>query len=200
MKIALGLKAHSGWAGMVAVGMDSGALCVVDRRRIELVDDPDQPWVRQPYHAAEGLEPPRARAVVERGIADARRLAVDELRAAVARAREADHDVAACAVLVGEPMPAWSVEEFLAVHFRMHKAEGVLYKDALVTAVGTCGLRLVEVSEKQLANHGKKALGTSAGALTKEISDLGKTVGAPWGKDQKDATLAAVIALRGKTA
>jgi hypothetical protein len=31
------------------------------------------------------------------------------------------------------------------------------------------------------------------------IASLGKSVGPPWGKDQKDAALAALIALRGRT-
>ena len=47
------------------------------------------------------------------------------MRAAVKRERERENEVAACAVLVGQSMPDWSVEEILAVHFRMHKAEGV---------------------------------------------------------------------------
>jgi hypothetical protein len=28
-------------------------------------------------------------------------------------------------------MPDWSIDEILAVHFRMHKTEGVLFRDAL---------------------------------------------------------------------
>jgi hypothetical protein len=31
--------------------------------------------------------------------------------------------------------------------------------------------------------------------LVKEIATIGKEAGAPWGKDQKDAALAAMIAL-----
>ena len=41
---------------------------------------------------------------------------------------------------MANPMPDWSVEEILAVHFRMHKAEGVLFRDALVEAANACGL------------------------------------------------------------
>jgi len=111
-RIALGLNAHSGWAALV------------DRRRIELIDEADAYWAKQPYHAAEGLESDDARELVKRGSASARRLAVRELREGVKRAKRDQHEIASCAVLMNDPMPGWSVAEILAVHFRMHKAEG----------------------------------------------------------------------------
>jgi hypothetical protein len=195
MKVTFGLKAHSGWAALVVVGERDGDLAVVDRRRIELVKDE---WARQPYHAAEDLKPDAARDLVKRGVEAARRIAVREVRAAVKRERERENEVTACAVLVVDPMPDWSVEEILAVHFRMHKAEGVLFRDALVRAAKECGMRLVEIPEKTLTPHAESALRTPASSLAKEIARLGKAAGPPWGKDQKDAALAALVALRGR--
>jgi hypothetical protein len=195
MTVAFGLKAHSGWAALVVLGKDGGELQVVDRRRIELVEREEVSWAKQPYHAAEHLSAADARVLVERGVASARRIAVREIRMAVTRAIEAGHDVAACAVLAGDPMPDWAVDEILAVHVRMHKAEGVLFRDALARAAGTCTLKVVEVPEKQLDQHAERALDISLNSARKTIASLGKSVGAPWGKDQKDATLAAMIAL-----
>jgi len=194
MKVAFGMKAHSGWAALVVLGERGGDFVVVDRRRIELVDDE---WARQPYHAAEDLKPDAARDVVKRGVESASRIAVREMRAAVKRERKRENEVAACAVLVAGPMPDWSVEEILAVHFRMHKAEGVLFRDALVRSAKVCGLKLVEIPEKMLTPHAERALGTPASSLAKEIARLGKVAGPPWGKDQKDAALAALVALQG---
>ena len=198
MRIALGLKAHSGWAALVVLGTRDGELHVMDRRRLELAEETDAQWAKQPYHAAEGLRSDEARKVVQRGVAAARRLAVREMRAAVKRARDAKHEIVACAVLVAEPMPHWSVEEILAVHFRMHQAEGVLFRDALARAADACGLRLVAIPEKLLTEQAELALATSASALMKRIATLGKSAGPPWGKDQKDAALAAMIALQGR--
>ncbi len=195
MTIALGLKAHSGWAALVALGTGEGELRVVDRRRIELVEEADALWAKQPYHAAERLKPDEAREVVKRGVEAARRLALREIQAAVRRAREAEHEIVACAVLVGEPMPDWSVDEILAVHFRMHKAEGVLFRDALIRAVDACGFKPIAIPEKLLTEHAERVLSTPMSALMKRIATLGKPVGSPWGKDQKDAALAAMIAL-----
>ena len=198
MKVAFGMKAHSGWAALVVLGTRNGELQVVDRCRMELVDKDDASWAKQPYHAAEHLHAADARDLVRRGLATARRIAVREMRAAVKRAREAGHEVAACAVLVVDPMPDWTVDEILAVHFRMHKAEGVLFRDALARAATACALRLLPVPEKQLDEHAERALSTSLNNFRKTIASLGKSVGPPWGKDQKDAALAAMIALQGQ--
>ena len=193
MKVAFGLKAHSGWAALVTVGTRDGDLVVVDRRRIELVE---HAWEKQPYHAAAGMNPSGARAVVTRGVEAAHRIALQEMLASVNRERERGNEVTACAVLVGNPMPAWSIAEILAVHFRMHKAEGVLFREALVSAARTCGLRQVPIPEKQLTAHAERQLGAPMSRLVKTLATLGKSVGSPWGKDQKDAALAAVVALR----
>ncbi len=198
MKVAFGLKAHSGWAALVVLGTQGGDAQVVDRRRIELVDE-DTVWAKHLYHAAEGLSPDDARVLVERGLQAARRVAVREMRAAVERAREEGHEITACAVLVAEPMPDWSVDEIRSVHFRMHKAEGVLFRDVLVRAAETCRLRLVAIPEKLLAEQAAQALAAPMGDLSKKIATLGKSVGAPWGKDQKEAALAAMVALQGRT-
>jgi hypothetical protein len=196
VNVAFGLKAHSGWAVLVVVGMRGGELDVIDRRRIELVEQANVHRARQPYHAAEDLEPDEAKAVVNRGVEAARRSAVREMESAVRRARDLGHDVLACAVLVPEPMPAWSVEEILAVHVRMHKAEGVLFPDALLRAAGTCGLSVLAVPEKRLSQYAEESLAARLGRITQRIDTLGKSVGPPWGKDQKTAALAAVIALQ----
>jgi len=158
------------------------------RRRLELIDPADAHWSKQPYHAAEGLDPDEARDVVARGIAAARQIAARELRAAVEELQNEGRKVAACAVLLGAPMPDWSVEEILAVHFRMHKAEGELFRNALVRAAEACRIRFVGIPENALATR-------ADAELHERIAALGKSVGPPWGKDQKEAALAAWLAL-----
>ena len=178
MKVALGFKAHSGWAALVVVGGTARVAEVIDRRRVELVE---AEWAKAPYHAAEGMTPGKAEGLVRRATDMAQRVAVQEMKAAIERSRGAGHQVAGCAVLVPNPMPAWSTEQIRAVHFRMHKAEGVLFPDALVRAAAACGLTPVAVPEKQLDESMLKA--------------LKRPIGPPWGKDQKTAALAALVAL-----
>ena len=198
MKVAFGFRAHSGWAAFVALGGAGGRLEVVDRRRLELVPEEEADWAMQPYHAAEGLAPSDAREMIKRGFDLARRNALREMRAAVSRAREAGHEVAACAVLMGEPMPAWSVDEILAVHFRMHKAEGVLFRDVLVRAAAGCDLEVVAIPERFLEEHAARVLAAPANAMQNKLAALGRSAGPPWGRDQKDAALAAMVALHEK--
>jgi hypothetical protein len=93
-------------------------------------------------------------------------------------------------------MPPWSVAEVLEVHFRMHQAEGVLFRDALVAAAEDCALALVAVPEKSLPEEAEKILAAPRERLAKQLASLGRAIGPPWGKDQKDAALAAMIALR----
>jgi hypothetical protein len=185
MKVAFGLKAHSGWAALVGVGERDGDVTMTDRRRIDLVEEV---WQKQPYHAAEHLPADAARDTVTRGIDAAKKGAVRELRAAIARASEQQYDVSVCGVLVGNPMPDWSIDEILSVHFRMHKAEGALFRDVLLYAAEACGLRPVAVPEKQSDDDG----------LTRTIAALGRSAGPPWGKDQKDAARAALVALKNR--
>lgn len=193
MKLGFGLKAHSGWAALVAIGENDGSLVLATRRRIELIDEP---WAKQPYHFAENMEAAAARDVVRRGIASARKIAVRELRAEIRRERGQGHEVVACAVLVGEPMPEWSVAEILSVHIRMHKAEGVLFRDALVRGAQTCGLRTLAIPEKTLAQYAVNALGSTPAGIAGKLVTLGKLAGPPWGTDQKDAALAAMLVLQ----
>ena len=183
MNVALGFKAHSGWAALVGVGRDGRALALVERCRIELCD---AAWAKAPCHAAEEREPRAADALVKRGIDDARRVSSREVAAAVDRARAARHDVVACAVLMPAPMPAWSTAEILAVHFRMHKAEGVLFPEALCEAIRACGVRVVALPEKTLDTR----------AVSPAVAALGASAGPPWGKDQKLAATAAILGLR----
>jgi hypothetical protein len=195
MRVAFGLKAHSGWAALVAVGVCDSEFHIVDRRRIDLIEDQDMYWAKQPYHAAGGLQEDAARAIITRGIEVAYDSAVRAIRVALSHSRELGHEIIACAVLVADPMPDWSTAEILAVHFRMHKAEGVLFPDVLVRGARACGLNVIAIPEKQLSEYAERSLAGPLSSLMNKIEMLGKSVGAPWGKDQKSAALAAMIGL-----
>jgi hypothetical protein len=186
MNLALGWKAHSGWAALIAAGLQKGRLVVVERCRVGLIDEP---WQKQPYHAAESLEIRQARALIAQGIAAVQQTAWREMTAAIARESASGHRVVSCAVLVGKPMPDWSVDDILAVHIRMHKAEGVLFQRALIEAARRCGLPLCEVNASSLEQLG------AGSEMPQQLQRIGKELGPPWGMDQKDAARGAYIAL-----
>lgn len=196
MEVAFGWKAHSGWAALVVIGNTDGELRVVDRRRVELVEEQNRAWAGAPFHAADELPPEAARTLIERAYVEARLCAARRMRAAVDHVTQSGQEVVACAVLTPPPMPDWSIEEIRAVHFRMHKAEGMIFPHALASAAGTCALRLLHIAEKKLAEEGASALSMPPSAAAKTVALLGKALGPPWGADQKNAALAAIVALR----
>jgi hypothetical protein len=134
--------------------------------------------------------------MVKRGVEASRRIAIQEMQAIVARSRELQHEIVACAVLEPDPMPDWSTADILSVHFRMHKAEGVLFPESVARAAEACALKLVLVREKRLWQDAEQELALAHGALVNRIAAIGKVVGPPWGRDQKNAALAAMIVLR----
>lgn len=197
--MAFGLKAHSGWAALVALSEDPRvrSLTLVDRRRLELMDPGDAAWAKQPYHAAEGLDPEDAEEVVRRAVASAHAHAGRALECALAERREGGDEVVGCAVLLGAGMPGWSLAEILAVHLRMHQAEGELFRDALVAAATRAGLGVMGIREKELEVRAGEALRLPPQERGARLAEVGRRAGAPWGRDQKQAALAAWIALRG---
>jgi hypothetical protein len=196
--VALGFRPHSGWTALVAVAASGRSLEVVDRRRLELVP-PDEPWAKAPYHAAEGLDPGEADDVVRRGIASARSTAKKNVTALVRELRARGHEIGACGLPLGTGMPDWSTAQILAVHMRMHKAEGELFRDVLARAGNACGLQVIGIPERELEARAAKTLRATPAELGKRLAEVGKAVGPPWAKDQKDAALAAWVALAQKT-
>jgi hypothetical protein len=195
-RVAFGLRAHSGWAALVALAEADGALAVVERCRLELVP-PDAPWAKAPYHAAEELPLPEAEDLVRRAISAAHAEAGGALERAVAERSRAGDRVVGCGVLLGSGMPDWSVAEIRAVHMRMHKAEGELFRDALVRGAERAGLEVTGIREKELEVRAGKALRLAAEARQGRLAEAGRRAGPPWGRDQKEAALVAWIALRG---
>jgi hypothetical protein len=190
MRVALGLKARTGRALLVAVG-GAAELQVLERSQLPLLPEGD--WA--PYHAAEGLPAAAAHERVKRSIAAAHRLAAEGIGGAAERLVSAGHAVCGCGVLVGAGMPPWSTEEILAVHVRMHQAEGELFREVLLAGARAHGLEVVTLREKSALDDAATMLGLARPQLEARLAALGKTVGPPWGKDQKEAAAAAIVAL-----
>jgi hypothetical protein len=194
MRVSLGLKARTGRAILVAIGASQRAH-VLERTELKLLPEGDF----APYHAAEGLPSAAAQKSVARSVAAAHRLAEEGIRKAIEALADAGHEICGCGVLVGGGMPPWNTDEILAVHVRMHQAEGELFREVLVVGACACGLSPTTLHEKAAMEEAASMLGVSSTELQARLVALGKTVGAPWGKDQKEAAVAALVALRAKT-
>jgi len=184
----LGLRAHSGWAALVAVGGASASPHVLDRRRIEMADDPE---AKQPYHAAEELSLPKATGLLERFAREAGRRAVKDLGAALDELRADGYDVMGAIVLTaaGRPLPA--LEQVLASHALIHTADGEHFRDALAAASAGHRLRVTRIREKELLARAEAALRRPARELQSSVTAWGKALGPPWTQDQKLSALGA---------
>ena len=78
-RAAIGIRAHSGWAAVVAVAGDLGEVRIMDRHRIVVVDS-DGPRGKQPYHFAENLPLSEAQSHLDRCKETAIRLATAGLQ------------------------------------------------------------------------------------------------------------------------
>ena len=183
MRTALGFRAHSGWAALVAVAGTIDVPRVLERRWI-VIADPEMPGSKQPYHAAAGLSLPQAEALVRRAVGSSRALALEVMSATVKELRSRGHEVAGCGVLLGSGKALPGLEKVLASHALIHTAEGAMFRDVLVWAARECRLPVTGVREKDL----------NGSSLTR-IGSLGKLIGPPWTQDQKYAAVAVLMTL-----
>jgi hypothetical protein len=183
MRTALGFRAHSGWAALIAIAGTIDAPRVLDRRRI-IIADPEIPGSKQPYHAAAALPFPDAEALLRRAVASSRALAAEAISATVEALQARGHEVAACAVLTGSGKALPALDRVLASHALIHTAEGEMFREALRWAANECRLPVTALREKDL----------SASSLER-IGSLGRLIGPPWTQDQKHPAVAALTAL-----
>ncbi len=196
-KAAIGLRAHSGWAALVAVTGPIDAPEVIGRRRIEIAD-PTIRGSKQPFHAAEPLEFPEAKAHIECCRQSTGKLAREALEAAIQALRDRGAKVVGCGILLASGRELPGLEAILKSHALIHTAEGEFFRQALMEAAKHCELPVCGIKEKQLYEQVAAKLGTTASKMQVRIQNLGKSLGPPWTQDQKYATAAAIMALQEK--
>ena len=189
---AIGFKPRTGRAVVVALAGPASAPQVLLRAEVPLLPAGEF----APYHAAQELPSAAAQDHIGASIARARRLATQELDDAMQRCGAAGHPVRGCAVLVGRGMPGWTTAEILAVHVRMHQAEGELFRQVLLDAARERGVALTTLPDKGALDAAAQRLGLPRAGLDAQLARLGRQAGAPWGQHQKEAAAAALVVLR----
>jgi hypothetical protein len=194
-KAAVGFRVHSGWAAMVAVGLEQGVPSVLARERVHLVEKFTYAF-RQPYHTAEKLGVEEGREFISGVGGEARRLAQDAIRRLQGEMPEQGYELVLCGLLraSGRPLPA--LGKVLASHALIHTADGELFREAILHASARCGLREFTIKEKELLDVAGRTFRVKPADLLQRVTDLGRPLGAPWSQDEKFATLAAWLALR----
>ena len=191
---AVGFRAHSGWAAMVAVCVEKGSPKVLARERVQLVETFTYQF-RQPYHTAEKMQLEEARRFVKRMEAESERLAHTAIQGLQSGMQQQGIQLTRCSLLLasGRTLPAF--EKILASHALIHTADGELFREAISRASERCGLKTARIKERELLDCARQALRAQPAAVLRRVTDLGKPLGSPWSQDEKFATLAAWLAM-----
>jgi hypothetical protein len=181
----IGVSDHGGWAVLVTVAGDGTLL---DRRRVELVDD-DLPKI--PHHS-EGQRLPidEAVALVERVRVSAERHSklVLEAVATMLPGRIAGVALRQCPTL--PPTIAERITDYRA----QNVADWVMYRRALAAAAEECGWAVHWFDPKKVFAAASEALGIED--IEAHFLELRKSIGPPWSMDHKFAMSAAIVAAR----
>jgi hypothetical protein len=170
----IGVSDHGGWAVLVTVARDGTLL---DRRRVELVDD-DLPALPQ-HHEGQLLALDEAVALVERVRVSAERhaaIALDDVASAV-------RPILGIALRACPVLPP-TVAERLKDYRARNVADWVMYRNAIGSAAAARGWPVHWFDAK-------RALREGGGRL-----DLRRAVGPPWNQDHRLAMAGAIVAAK----
>jgi len=163
---------------MIAVAGETPVL----RRRIEMVRAAGF-RANQPYHAAAEMPPDQAEPFLRRIEAAAVEMAVAQIADAVNALAARGYQAGPAAVLLGSGRPLPELAKILAAHPLIHTAEGVFFREVLISACRKCGLDCRGIKEQDVPPD-----------LLARVSGLGKALGPPWTQDEKLSTAAAILA------
>jgi hypothetical protein len=193
-RAALGFQMHSGWGVLVAVSGTPQAIKILDRRRI-VTADPEMPGAVQPYHYAMNLKLPESEKHIANCAVASTRLAVAVINGLVAELNARHYRVVGSAVLLASGRSLPPLEKILAAHPLIHTAEGEFFRHTVIQACEDLQIPVTAIRQRDLDERAKAAFGKLASEVQGSIEGLGKTIGPPWTKDHKTATLAAALLL-----
>jgi len=193
-RAALGFRAHSGWAAVVAIAGSQRTPEVIYRGRVDLVDR-EIKGSGQPYHIARKLDLSRAEKFIREAINATQKMARSGLTKIIGELSANGHTAVACGIVLASGRPLPPLEATLRSHAMVHTAEGEMFRAAIAYAGEKCGLRVSGVRERDALEHSSVALHIPASKLKHRLNEMGKSVGSPWTSDEKNATLVAWLAL-----
>jgi hypothetical protein len=186
---ALGFSVHTGWAMAVAASGPMPVPKLLHRARIDLGLSPESSEV---FHVAAEMAPAEAKRHVERCTKMAAQKARAELQTLATALTASPRAVG---VVVSKGALPSSLDAVLRSHLMIHGAEGALYRTAILDAARELRLKVRSIPANELAESAAAVLKLAPSRLPQWLTDFGRTVGRPWGRDEKDAFLAACLAL-----
>jgi hypothetical protein len=188
---SIGIEDHYAWANLVSVTTSGPIEILLDRRRVELLDEQ---LTASPYHHETLLMP----------LSEAEKLVRDVRTSANNRAK------LALASLIGELAPAKcrgiairvpplpelpaTVAEVHASTWITNRADGMIYHQALTQAAAQLNLKVFYFEKDNVFELAAQARGKTASNIERQLKALGTTFGPPWRKGQVVACAGAIFA------
>jgi hypothetical protein len=191
---AIGVSVHSGWGAVVAIAGRQGVEEILLRRRLVIIDS-KVAGAAQPYHYVQAKEIHAAETHLNRCAAESQRLAVEALTRLASELGDLGFVLVASALLLSSGRSLPDLAGILASHPLIHTAEGEFFRQAFRGAFEELKIPVTGIRGRDLDDSAAKAFGKSASAIQKRIDGMGRSLGAPWTRDEKTASLAAAIVL-----
>jgi len=189
-RAAVGFRVKSGWAAAVLIVEAEPLPAVADVRAVQLAD-PAERDSTAPWHAALDLPKSTGAQTVARLVKVVERYSEASLRDLLAEYGE-ERRLSVAGIVAGSLVDPRTIAND---HIRAHAEEGRLFRTVIVEALRAHGLEPLLVVEKQLHAEATRKLGRSVESLKKDLAALGRGAGGRWRADEKNAALAAWMAL-----
>jgi hypothetical protein len=196
-RAAIGFRMHSGWGALVAVSHDAGAVEILERRRIAVIE-PKIAGTKQPYHFSERLEFAEAEKFLSKCFAASAQFAMAAIRDCIESLRERKYAVAGAAVVLAAGRTLPHLAKILTSHALIHTAEGGFFREAVWKACQSLDLPVAGFRERDLNEATAVGFGKAAPKILRQVAAAGRSIGPPWTTDQKTAAIAALLVLSNK--
>jgi hypothetical protein len=191
---SLGIQMHSGWGVLVVVSGDAGTVEIIRRRRI-VITEAEMPGANQPYHYAAKLALAEAESYLTNCATASERLAVAAVGEVMQESNRRRYQIVGAAILWGAGRKLPPLAKILSAHPLIHTAEGEFFRNAVRRACERLKIAVATIRQRDLDEQAQAVFGSDARGLQRRIETVGSTIGPPWTKDHKTATLAALINL-----
>jgi len=188
---SIGIEDHYAWANLVSVTTSGPNEILLDKRRVELLD---QQLTASPYHH-ETLQMPLSRAekLVRAVKTSANKRAKAALSSLIRELAPAKCRGIAIRVPPLPDLPA-TVAEVHANTRILNRADGMIYHQALTQAAAQLNLRVCYFEQHHVLELAAQARRKSARDLERRLQAFGATLEPPWRKGQVVACAGAIFA------
>jgi hypothetical protein len=188
---SIGIEDHYAWANLVSLITSGPDEVLLDRRRVELLD---QPLPASPYHHDTRRMP---LSEAEQLVRDVKTSAHQRAKFALSSLTTALAPATCRGIAIRVPplphLPA-TVAEVHADSRIMNRADGMIYHQALTRAAAELNLRVSYFAKDTVLALAAQARGTTARELERRLQALGTTHGPPWRRGHMLACAGAILA------